>query len=107
VGFLPLLDNLKIRFWALAIAVIFLLITAFADNVLAPLNRLWAKFGFLLHLIVSPLTLGVIFFLVVMPIGLLMRLFGKDFLHVNIDKSATTYWVERTPVDPESFKNQF
>lgn len=109
VGILPLLHEDPFREWSLALALIFLLLALFAPRLLGPLNQLWTKFGILLHSIISPIALGLLFFGVIMPIGLLMRLLAKDPLRLRFDKSATTYWVIRNPPGPiaESLKNQF
>ena len=69
-------------------------------------NKLWFKLGMLLGAIVSPIIMGVIFFLTVTPIGIIMRLFGKDVLNQRIEKSAKSYWIKRK--EPmSSMKNQF
>jgi len=109
VGLLPLLGSHPVRIWALVVSSIFLLLALLAPNSLAPLNKLWTKLGALLHRVVSPIALGVLFFLVVTPTGLLMRLFGKDPLRLRLDRSAKSYWIERAPPGPdaESLKNQF
>lgn len=109
VGVLPLLNAHSVRMWALIISGLFLLLTLLLPTSLAPLNKLWTKFGALLHRIVSPVALGVLFFLVVTPTGLLMRLFGKDPLRLRLDRNAKSYWIERSPPGPdaESLKNQF
>lgn len=109
IGLLPLLHGHGLRLWALAVSAVFLLLALLFPACLAPLNRLWTKFGMLLHHIVSPLALGILFFLVVTPIGLVMRLFGKDPLRLRLDRSASSYWIERTPPGPtaDSLKNQF
>lgn len=109
IGLLPLLHQHAIRLWALGLSVIILIISLTAPALLAPANKLWTKFGTLLHSIVSPVALGVLFFAVVTPIGLLMKLFGKDPLRLHFDKSANSYWIVRTPPGPdaESLNNQF
>ena len=78
-------------------------------SLLTPLNRLWTKLGLLLHRVVSPVILGIMFFLVITPIGLLMRSLGKNPLKLGLDRNATSYWVLRTPPGPtpESLKDQF
>ncbi len=82
--------------WSLAIIAAIFLITALASpGLLTPLNRLWTKFGAMLHLIMSPLVLGFIFFVVITPIGLLMRLLGKRPLSLEYEKSKESYWVLR------------
>ena len=74
---------------------------------LAPLRKAWMAFGHVLGWINARIILGIVFFLVVLPIGLVMRLFGKDLLHVHTPKSAN-YWIQRgQPLDPQSLRNQF
>jgi len=76
---------------------------------LTPLNWLWMKFGLLLSMIIAPVALGILFFVVIAPIGLVARLFGKDFLHLRRDASKSSYWMYRNPPGPEaeSMKRQF
>ena len=76
---------------------------------LAPLNRVWFKFGLLLQRVVNPLVMAVIYFAVVTPTGLIMRALGKDPLHLRYDPDARSYWIPRDPPGPEreSMKNQF
>lgn len=109
LGLLPLLSHRGVRVWSLVVAGVLLLIALTAPAVLAPLNRLWMRFGALLHRIVSPLVLGVMFFGVITPMGLVMRALGKDPLRLRADAGAASYWVQRTPPGParDSFKRQF
>ena len=109
VGLWPLLSGHAVRSWALVAAAAFLLVTLAIPDLLAPLNRAWTALGNLLHRIVSPLALGIVFFLVVTPTGLLMRLLGKDPLRLRLDKAANTYWITREPPGPtpESLKHPF
>jgi hypothetical protein len=95
--------------WFLLAGALFLAAAAIVPGILAPLNRIWTRFGLLLHAIVSPIVLGSIFFLVVMPIGLAMRLFGKNPLPMGFDRGASTYWIKREPPGPDSggFRDQF
>ncbi len=81
----------------------------FYPKLLAPLNHLWFKFGLLLHKIVNPVVLAIMFFLVITPIGLLMRALGKDPLRLRLDKAATSYWIDRTPPgpSPDTLGDQF
>jgi hypothetical protein len=76
---------------------------------LAPLNRVWTRFGLLLHRIVSPVVLGVMFFVVVTPMGLIMRALGKDPLRLRFDRDARSYWIDRRPPGPapDTLNNQF
>lgn len=109
IGVLPLAFGGGVRLWSLAVGAVFLLVALAVPSILAPLNRLWLRFGLLLHRIVSPLILGVMFFLVITPMGLVMRAFGKDLLRLKFDKAARSYWIDRTPPGPapESLKDQF
>lgn len=109
IGLLPLLFSGTVRLWSLAIGAVFLLLAFATPRALAPLNRLWLKFGLLLHRIVSPLVLGIMFYGVVTPTGLLMRALGKDPLRLRLDRASSSYWIERVPPGPapESLKDQF
>jgi hypothetical protein len=109
IGLLPLAFGGGGRVWALAVGAAFLAVALAFPRVLAPLNRLWLRFGLLLHRIVSPLVLGIMFFLVVTPMGLLMRALGKDLLRLKFDERSSSYWIERVPPGPppESLKDQF
>jgi hypothetical protein len=95
--------------WTLPLAAVFLLVALVYPRILAPLNRLWLKFGLLLYKVMNPLILGLLFFVTIMPIGLVMRAMGKDFLRLKLDPNAKSYWIDRTPPGPppESMKNQF
>jgi predicted membrane metal-binding protein len=95
--------------YTLPLAVAFLVIAYTYPKVLAPLNRLWLKFGLLLYKVMNPLVLGLLFFVTITPIGLIMRAFGKDFLRLRMDRGAKSYWIEREPPGPppQSMKNQF
>jgi hypothetical protein len=114
-GFFALLGGLSLyngaerwHYW-LPLAALFAILAFAAPNVLAPFNRLWAKFGLLLHMVISPLFLGLIFYLCIMPVGFLMRLSGKDPMQRRLDPEAKSYWIIREPPGPapETFKNQF
>lgn len=91
------------------VAIVFLLVAFAAPKLLAPLNRLWMKFGLLLHRIVSPVILGLLYYGCITPIGFLMRLSGKDPLSRRYQAEAPSYWIVRTPPgpQPETFKDQF
>jgi hypothetical protein len=109
VGLLPALHGNSLRYWALVASAVFLALALLAPASLGPLNRIWAKIGQLLHRIVSPIALAVLFFCVVTPTGLLLRLIGKDVLRLRFDKAAASYWIPRSPPGPvaESLKNQY
>jgi saxitoxin biosynthesis operon SxtJ-like protein len=109
IGFLPLIGGKGVLIWSLATGAAFAIVALAIPAVLAPLNRLWLKFGLLLHRIVSPIVLGFLFFIVITPMGVAMRLFGKDPLRLRLDRSTKTYWIERVPPGPapETLKDQF
>jgi hypothetical protein len=109
IGVWPWAFGGELRFWSLAVGAAFLLVAWARPAVLAPLNRVWTRFGLLLHRIVSPVVLGVMFFGVVTPTGLLMRAFGKDPLRLRHDRDARSYWIERQPPGPppDTLNNQF
>jgi len=109
LGLLPLILGRAPRIWAFGVSGIFLLAALLFPSRLAPLNLLWQRLGLLLHRLVSPIALGIMFFLVITPMGLLMRATGKDLLRLRRDPAATSYWIERRPPGPapESLKDQF
>jgi hypothetical protein len=100
LALLPLLRGRGMRWWSLAAAVAFLLSALLFPRVLRRLNWLWLKVGLVLHAIVNPVVMGLLFYLTVTPIGLLLRWLGKDLLRLHFDKTADTYWVERRPPGP-------
>ena len=105
IALYPLIYSKDIRIWSLLISLIFLILGSINSRILTPLNKLWFKFGILLGKIVSPIIMGIIFFLVVTPIGFIMRILGKDVLNLKFNTNKT-YWIEKT--DPKSkMKNQF
>ena len=105
VAIYPLIHNEEIRIWSLIISIIFLILGLINSRILNPLNKLWFKFGILLGKIVSPIIMGIIFFLVVTPIGFIMRILGKDLLNLKFNRNKS-YWIEKT--GPKSkMKNQF
>jgi hypothetical protein len=105
----PLFYSESPRWWALGIAAGFALIALLKPVLLAPLNRQWFKLGLLLGKIVSPIALGILFYGVVAPIGLLVRLTGKDPLRLKLDAATDSYWIPRKPPGPppDSMTNQF
>lgn len=109
IGFFPLVKGDLPYWWALVFAGVFLVVVAAAPAVLAPLNRLWMRFGGLLHRIMTPVILGVVFFTTVIPIGMLLRLLGKDVISLQFEPERESYWVDREPgePEPETMKNQF
>ena len=106
ISIYPLTNNENVRYWSLIVSLIFLILGLLNSAILSPLNKLWFKFGILLGKIVSPLVMGIIFFLVVTPIGLLMKIFKKDLLNLTFNDNKKTYWIEKTE-QKSKMKNQF
>jgi predicted membrane metal-binding protein len=109
VGVWPFLRyGQPLRLWALCAALVFLGLAIFAQERLEPLSRLWFKLGLVLHSVVSPLIMGLLFFGAVTPMGFVMRVFGKDLLRLRRG-SQRSYWIIREPKGPAagSMKNQF
>ena len=91
----PLKYEEDIRLWSLALSIIFFILGVLNSKLLTPLNKLWLKFGIFLGSIVSPIIMGIVYFLVVTPTGIFMRLLGKDLLKTSKVKNASTYWLKR------------
>ena len=105
IALFPLINNESLRIWSLIISAVFLFLGLINSKILTPLNNIWFKFGLILGRIVSPVIMGVIFFLVVTPTAFIMRLVGKDLLNLKFSKHKS-YWIEKT--GPRSkMKNQF
>lgn len=105
----PLVHGHPARWWSAGLAVLLLLVAWLKPALLTHLNRVWGRFGLLLGSIVSPIALSVLFFLVITPTGLLMRLTGKDPLRLKAERSVQSYWIRREPPGPkpDSLTNQF
>lgn len=109
IGLWPLKSGGDMRLWALGAAAAFATIALVYPRALKPLNIVWFKFGTLLHHVVTPVVMGLLFFLTVTPVGLLMRATGKDPMRLKRKPEASSYWIERTPPGPtpDSMKTQF
>jgi len=109
VAVLPVLRGHALRRWPLPLSAIFLLAALAAPNLLGPLNRAWTALGALLHTVVNPIILGVLFYLVFTPLGWVLRRMGKDFLRLRPAPEASTYWIPRLPPGPppETMSRQF
>jgi predicted membrane metal-binding protein len=98
----PLVHGEPPRYWALAPAVPLIVLAAFRPDMLQRPNELWAKFGLLLGRIVSPIVMGVIFYLWITPFALVMRLFKKRLLALEFERDAASYWIVRPAADPDA-----
>lgn len=108
VGLWPLVGGQALRWWALAVAAACLGLALVRPETLAPLNRLWTRFGLLLHTVMNPLILGLLFFLVMTPIGMLRRLVRPDPLSLRADPAKASYWIARDePAGDGGMENQF
>jgi len=105
VSLYPIINNDSLRVWSLIISLAFLILALTNSKILTPLNKIWFKIGIILGKIVSPFIMGIVFFLVVTPTGLIMKLLGKDLLNLKYN-NKNSYWIEK--VGPKSkMKNQF
>ena len=105
ISFWPLLNDGEIRVWALIVSLIFIILAMLKPYLLTPFNRIWARFGVVLGSFISPIVMGIIFFVIVTPTGFLMRIFSKNFLNLkkNNDKS---YWINSND-QKSKMKDQF
>ena len=101
----PLLNQNEIRVWSLTISLIFLVLGLINSKLLSPLNKVWFKFGLILGSIIAPIVMGIVFFLVVTPTGLIMKALGKDLLKLKKNTNST-YWLDKDNSN-NSLKNQF
>tara|TARA_Y100001958_G_scaffold100616_1_gene69758 strand:- start:158 stop:541 length:384 start_codon:yes stop_codon:yes gene_type:complete len=105
IALYPLIYSGEIRIWSAIISLFFLILGLLNSKILSPFNKLWFKFGILLGKVISPIIMGIIFFLVVTPIGFIMRILRKDVLNLKYNKNKS-YWIEKN--GPKSkMKNQF
>ena len=102
----PLLNDGNIRIWSIIVSIIFLILGLLNSKILTPFNKLWMRLGALLGIIVSPIVMGVVYFGIITPIGLIIKLFGKDVLNLKLDKNKKTYWTLKKKI-PSKMKDQF
>lgn len=109
IALFPILSEGRVSFPAMLLSAVFALAALAFPELLSPLNILWTRVGLLLHKVTSPIVLGVMFFLIITPIGLIMRNVRKDPLRLKPDHQVRTYWIKRVPPGPrrDSFKDQF
>ena len=101
----PLIKGNEIRLWSLIIAIIFLMLGLLNSKILTPLNKLWFKLGILLGNFIAPIIMGIIFFFVVTPTGIIMKLLRKDLIKLK-KNNDDSYWIEKKDIK-SSMKNQF
>jgi|TARA_B110000261_G_scaffold137444_1_gene155880 hypothetical protein len=105
ISLFPLLKNENIRTWALIVSIIFLILGLLNSKILSPLNKIWFKFGILLGNFVSPIVMGIVFFAVVTPTSLMMRIFRKNLLGLK-KNNKKSYWIKKSYIKSK-MKNQF
>jgi hypothetical protein len=105
IAFWPLLNHNEIRYWSLIISLVFFILGIINSKLLTPLNKIWFKFGILLGNIISPIVLALIFFLIVTPTAIIMKIIGKDILNLK-KKNIKSYWIKKNS-NKNSMKNQF
>ena len=106
VSLWPLTHEGSIRIWSVIISAVFLILGLINSRLLTPLNVLWFKLGMTLGAIISPIVMGIVFFLVVTPTGFILRIMGKDLLNKKYDKEKETYWIKRN-APTGTMKRQF
>ena len=105
ISLFPLLKGGEPRLWSLVISLIFLTLGILNSKILTPFNKVWFRFGIFLGNFISPIIMGIVFFLVVTPTGLIMKLLRKDLINLKKNNS-NTYWIEKKDIK-SSMKNQF
>ena len=105
ISLFPLFKDGNVRVWAVVVAIIFLILGLLNSSVLSPLNKIWFKFGILLGNFISPIIMGLVFFIVVTPTSLIMKAFSKDLLKLKKNKKKS-YWIEKSLIKSK-MKNQF
>tara|TARA_Y100000590_G_scaffold242571_1_gene272610 strand:- start:615 stop:1007 length:393 start_codon:yes stop_codon:yes gene_type:complete len=94
IGLWPLLNDADIRIWSILLSLVFLILGIFNSKILTPFNRIWVRFGIILGTIIAPFVMGLVFFIVITPIGIIMRLLGKDLLNIKYSNKIS-YWIKR------------
>ena len=105
ISFWPFIEGQSLRIWALTVSLIFLVLGLLNSKILSPFNLIWVKFGEVLGRIIAPIAMGVVYFIIITPIGLFMRLIGKDLLRTKFSKN-NSYWIKREK-NIGSMKRQF
>lgn len=106
ISLYSLIQNESYHYWALILSALFLFLAFFIPSLLYFPNRLWFKFGLFLGSIIAPIIMILVYFLTIFPIGLIMRLLGKDLLNKKLDKSSKSYWIQRKD-SMGTMKNQY
>ncbi len=105
IGLFPLIQDKEPRVWSLIISIIFLILGIINSKILSPLNKFWMKFGLFLGNLISPIVMGIIYFGVITPTGILMRILKKDILNLK-KNNKKTYWLVKDNSN-NNMRNQF
>ena len=105
IAFWPMLNGNEINYWSLAISIVFLILGLINSKILTPLNKIWFKFGILLGNVIAPFVMGIIFFLIVTPTSIIMKILGKDLLNLKKNNN-NSYWIEKNN-QKSKMKNQY
>ena len=105
IAFWPLLNSNEINYWSLTISITFLILGLANSKILTPLNKIWFKFGILLGNVIAPIVMGIIFFLIVTPTSIIMKILGKDLLNLKKNNN-NSYWIEKSNQNSK-MKNQY
>ena len=105
IAFWPMLNGNEINYWLLTMSIVFLILGLINSKILTPLNKIWFKFGILLGNVIAPIVMGIIFFLIVTPTSIIMKILGKDVLNLKKNNN-NSYWIEKSEQNSE-MKNQF
>lgn len=105
ISLFPILNGEGIRIWSLIISVVFLILGLLNSKFLTPLNRLWSNFGVFLGNFISPIIMAIIFFAIVTPTSIIMKILGKNLLNLKKEKK-NSYWIERSKIKSK-MKDQF
>ena len=95
LSFWPLTKNAEINIYLLSIALIFFVLGIFNSRILSPLNKIWIKFGELLGRIIAPIVMAIVYFIILTPISLIVRIFGKDLIGLKFKNDIKSYWIKR------------
>jgi len=108
ISLYPVLFGNDFRVWSTIVALVFFLLAIFIPAALSPFNKLWVRFGLLMHSIINPILMGLVFFVTVLPTGIILKLLGKDPMNRKFDADTKSYWIQRDEkISKESFDNQF
>ena len=106
IGLWPLKNSENLNFYFIAVSIIFLILGLINSKLLSPLNKSWIKLGEILGIIIAPIVMALVYFVILTPVSLIVRIFGKDLLSLKLLKEKETYWIERKK-SLGSMKKQF